>query len=181
MHQSILVQCTVLYSIHQIQLRHKIQVPIHQASSGTCSGRPSARCWGWGRGGGVLGTELFFPPRKIAQVLVMEWICGHFHTNCLWRVTCMQKKNWLWGLVQEVDPSYVIPHPISTSSLSGLHTATSSIFLTLGKQHFTPQVDNISPLRATAFHVLDQQHFTSQISSISHLSSTVFHVSGPHL
>jgi hypothetical protein len=99
-------------------------------------------------------------------------------------------------LVQEVDPSYVIPHPISTSSLSGLHTATSSIFLTLGKQHFTPQVDYISPLRATAFHspafhVSDQQHFTSQVNifnpsgqqyfipqvnSISHLSSTAFHV-----
>jgi hypothetical protein len=76
-----------------------------------------------------------------------------------------------------VDPSYVIPHPISTFSLSGLHTATSSIFLTLGKQHFTPQVDNISPLRATAFHVSDQKHIAPRLNSISRLRSAAFHVS----
>jgi hypothetical protein len=66
MYLSIPVHCTVLFSIHQIQVRYLIQVPIHQASSDPCSGRPSGV--GDGGGGRELGTKLF-PSRKIAQVL----------------------------------------------------------------------------------------------------------------
>jgi hypothetical protein len=53
MYQSIPVHCTVLFSIHQVHALYIIQVPIHQASSDPCPGRPSARCWGWGWGRGV--------------------------------------------------------------------------------------------------------------------------------
>jgi hypothetical protein len=59
------------FSLHQIQVRYQtlLLVPIHQASFDHESERPSARCWGWGKG--RLGTDLLFLP-KIAQVLV-KW------------------------------------------------------------------------------------------------------------
>jgi hypothetical protein len=47
------VYSPLFYSIHQMHIRYLIQVPIHQASSDPCPGRPSARCWGWGWGRGV--------------------------------------------------------------------------------------------------------------------------------
>jgi hypothetical protein len=47
-------------------IRYLVQVPVHQASSDPESGRPSARCWGWGK---VVRYKTSLPPKKIAQVL----------------------------------------------------------------------------------------------------------------
>jgi hypothetical protein len=58
-----------LHPIHQIQVRYLVQVPVHQASSDPESGRPSARCWGWGK---VVRYKTSLPPKKIAQVLKEE-------------------------------------------------------------------------------------------------------------
>jgi hypothetical protein len=41
--------CTVFNLVADIATV-PLQVQIHQASSDQSSGRPSARCWGWGRG-----------------------------------------------------------------------------------------------------------------------------------
>ena len=56
--------CTIMFSLHQIQVRYQVllQVPIHQASFDHESKRPSARCWGWGKG--RLGTGLLFLPKN---------------------------------------------------------------------------------------------------------------------
>jgi hypothetical protein len=48
--------CTALYSTHYL-----IQVPIHQASSNPCSGKPSARRWGWG---GEVRYRTSFSPKS---------------------------------------------------------------------------------------------------------------------
>ena len=40
-------------------------------------------------------------------------------------------------LIFEADGGYVIPHPITSNTETGLYTSRSELFMTLGKIHFS--------------------------------------------